>query len=163
MKRVRVGRELNVNGTFYKQNLVTENNFVGLLEGNSAPNRQGLGGPSLSFWGAAPNREGLGGSYPCPFGRPLQIVDGWGVPSLSFWGAPKIVKGLGGTILVLLARRVGGCNPCPWSRPNGGTPRSADSPNVNGTFCKQRLVAENQLSDSWRGPILVHLRNDSNS
>ena len=118
MKRVRVGRELNVNGTFYKQNLVTENNFVGLLEGNSAPNRQGLGGPSLSFWGAAPNREGLGGSYPCPFGRPLQIVEGWGVPSLSFWGAPKIVKGLGGTILVLLASApfregLGGATPVP--------------------------------------------------
>ena len=35
-----------------------------------------------------------------------------------------------------------------WAFCDAGLERQ---PNVNGTFYKQNLVAENQLSDSWKG------------
>ena len=118
---------------------------------------KGWGVQSLSFWGAAPNREGLGGpilvhfgkplqivlggSNPCPFGEPLQVVKGWGKSNPCPFGAPlQVVKGWGGgAILVLLGPGEKGEN------------EIGRQPNVNGTFYKQNLVTENQLSACWKG------------
>ena len=67
--------------------------------------------------------------------EPPQIVKGWGVPSLSFWD--HIMKGWG-------------VQPLSLEPSKEGNPEIGRQPNVNGTFYKQNLVTENQLSDSWK-------------
>ena len=55
-----------------------------------------------------------------------------GVQSLSIWKPLQIVKGWG-------------------VQPFSIWEQIGRQPNVNGTFCKQNLVTENQLAASWKG------------
>ena len=77
-----IGRQPNVNGTFYKQNLVTENQLSASWKGTPAKSCRVGGVQSLSIWEPLQIVR-LGG----PFGSPLQIVKGWGGSILVHLGA----------------------------------------------------------------------------